>query len=164
VITLATEDTMAYDQTYEGWSNWATWNIELWINNNEYMYEEKIKLLKRHGSDITDDIVKDFVAEMFDDSKTPDMDDNDVNNVNWEELATEWNHEYKVDWEPQIPAMVTDDSLPFIGGYITINGKKINGISWKQSELGTSITITNDGEIETFHSKAALELYLYMNF
>ena len=26
------------DQTYSGWTNWETWNFNLWINNNEKLY------------------------------------------------------------------------------------------------------------------------------
>ena len=29
---------MPATQTYNGWANYETWNVTLWINNNEFLY------------------------------------------------------------------------------------------------------------------------------
>lgn len=30
-------------QTYNGWKNWETWNVALFINNDEYLYSVAAK-------------------------------------------------------------------------------------------------------------------------
>lgn len=27
------------NETYSGWPNWETWNVNLWLNNDEVMYK-----------------------------------------------------------------------------------------------------------------------------
>jgi hypothetical protein len=29
----------ALDISYNGWENYETWNVALWINNNQYLYD-----------------------------------------------------------------------------------------------------------------------------
>jgi len=32
--------------TYEGWENYASWNVSLWINNEEPMYRGAVEFMK----------------------------------------------------------------------------------------------------------------------
>ena len=34
------------DTTYEGWKNYETWNVALWINNEEPMYRQAVQFME----------------------------------------------------------------------------------------------------------------------
>ena len=36
------------DQTYNGWTNWETWNFKLWIDNNQGLYN----IVQKAGRDL----------------------------------------------------------------------------------------------------------------
>ena len=55
------------DQTYQGWTNYETWNVALWIGNDEGLYDEAkccgsysvlLHVLYENGSKETPDGVK----------------------------------------------------------------------------------------------------------
>lgn len=76
---------------YNGWTNWETWNVALWIDNEEGSYREKIRYFNRHECD--GDNVEKFVGQIYPDG-TPDMDSpKEMNGVNWDEIAENWKSE-----------------------------------------------------------------------
>jgi len=72
--------------TYNGWSNWETWNVNLWIMNEEGLYYELVLRLP-----FTLETARDFVKETFPNG-TPDMPGaGGLVNVDYQELVSAWN-------------------------------------------------------------------------
>ena len=40
----------ATETTFNGWANWATWNVALWIGNDESLYDQARSIARRGGS------------------------------------------------------------------------------------------------------------------
>jgi hypothetical protein len=67
------------DNTYNGWANYETWNVNLWIQNDEGLYgfvhDGLVDILDRCDNDwenvsLTD--LKELVRDAFGANKTPD--------------------------------------------------------------------------------------------
>lgn len=78
------------DTSYNGWSNWATWNMALWLDNDEGFYNIRRcsrwselrnmpRFLEKIGSSYA--------------TGTPDMDRSDIYDVNWCEILEAWESE-----------------------------------------------------------------------
>lgn len=83
------------DNTYNGWTNWETWQILLWASNEEHLYKQTTKFVRwaswRVGFDHK---VKQFFYDMFPNG-TPDMESvEEMQKVNWKEIA-----EHLEEWE-----------------------------------------------------------------
>lgn len=82
------EQTMA---EYQGWANWATWNVALWFGNDEGLYRAAVREAQsRDGFDA--DGAEEFVLELLPDG-TPDFngDPSKYDEVNWQEIADDFN-------------------------------------------------------------------------
>ena len=76
----------------KGWKNWETWNVNLWIDNEEPLYRAKVAWLQRQRP--TAETVKAFTLDILPDG-TPDFDDiREYERVDWSEIADHW-QEYR---------------------------------------------------------------------
>jgi hypothetical protein len=88
---------------YNGWTNWETWNVNLWIMNDEPLYRQWTTAGRDHegGSKWTIKNVQQFVRRFFGHG-TPDMirrartGGDPLLGVNWQELADNWNEARRV--------------------------------------------------------------------
>jgi len=76
---------------YNGWTNYETWNIMLHIDNDEWSYDAKFNFLKRRLS-VDEWEAKEFACGLFPEG-TCDMSRDEMENVNWEEVAEHWTEE-----------------------------------------------------------------------
>lgn len=76
---------------YNGWTNWETWQIPLWIDNDEGDYLMKRRLLN-HRSFCDANCAEQIARQAFPDG-TPDMSPGDMERVNWTEIASHWEDE-----------------------------------------------------------------------
>ena len=84
---------MSNDNTYEGWANWETWNVALWVDNEFKLYTAKIALLRElqeAGRSVTAVHVWEFVHQKMN-GRTPDVKHSQMSKVNYWEIAENWN-------------------------------------------------------------------------
>jgi hypothetical protein len=82
---------------YNGWENYATWNIVLWIDNVEDLYRKKIEKFARLNRKVKPSDVRSFVR-VYLGGTTPDLKGSRepgcrIKDVNWQEIADAWQEE-----------------------------------------------------------------------
>jgi len=85
--TMSTND----EKGYNGWTNYETWNVKLWLDNEEYTYHDMVDLA-RHAIDsgrlagqikeYVEDMMPDLGASMF-----ADLLGAALHEVDWYEIA-----------------------------------------------------------------------------
>ena len=93
------------DETYNGWKNYETRNVNLWLDNEEWMYRDLVRLTKRaivgnedDPAEATDELTTalgHYVRERWEDNGAQfgDLaasDGDSLANVDWEEIASAW--------------------------------------------------------------------------
>ena len=83
------------NNNYNGWTNWETWNVLIWLDNSENLYNAKESFIKQtqHKQNF-EILVKSFLTDIFPNG-TPDMKSADeMKTVNYEEIAETWQEVY----------------------------------------------------------------------
>jgi hypothetical protein len=84
--------------SYNGWKNRETWNVVLWVMNDEGTYKEMRRAVRSGDAPMTADDAQEFVEEIFPDG-TPDMKDVATEvaykRVDWEAVADAFNEEWE---------------------------------------------------------------------
>jgi len=82
---------MARPEPYNGWTNWETWCVNLWVTNEEATYRRM-----RASRPYTAAKAERVALEMFPEG-VPDFADEGgagpMGRVNWGEIAAAWNEE-----------------------------------------------------------------------
>jgi hypothetical protein len=72
--------------TYNGWANYETWNIVLWVDNEIGSYRARCE----QKEPWTAELAEEFCREQYPDG-TPDMDGpDDMDEVLWDMVAEHW--------------------------------------------------------------------------
>ena len=72
---------------YNGWTNWATWNGAVWFSNKHHIYQQRIRTREWDSG-----MVSEFFSDCFPNG-TPDMEQADIRDINWTEIASHWTDE-----------------------------------------------------------------------
>ena len=71
-----------FNTDYNGWSNYATWNANVWLSNSKKLYD------RAKGCEIHPCAFQSLCREVWPSGRTPDG--APLNDVNWYELAWAW--------------------------------------------------------------------------
>jgi len=91
--------------SYEGWKNFETWNVNLWLANDQGLYQMALELVQDSGGDLHDLRVslKDLFEQTFEDQiDIPSGPISDILNaglreIDWREIAEHWIEDYEAD-------------------------------------------------------------------
>lgn len=89
------------DTTYNGWANYPTWAVNLWLSNDEGLYRNAQQLVSdwatssddRHTIELADDFktwVRDGLAPDLEASFAADLLGYALDQVDWMEIANAW--------------------------------------------------------------------------
>lgn len=66
---------------YNGWTNWDTWNCNLWLNNDEDYYKEARRICGRNNLNHAEVLLEKLAKGII-----PANEGIDYSEVNWEEI------------------------------------------------------------------------------
>jgi len=79
---------------YNGWTNYGTWNVNLWIDNDYDVYTKKLEMLRKRKRPVTGECVRLFYHHTMG-GTTPDLDEmrrtkERFGRINFREIAEHW--------------------------------------------------------------------------
>ena len=82
------------DEEYQGYSNWETWNISLWLNNDETMYNEALRICRDNPRSIRQEkVIEDYVFSLLDDKTISDK--ISIHRVDFKQIVKEFQQTLK---------------------------------------------------------------------
>ena len=90
---------------YNGWTNYETWNVKLWLDNDEGTYDETQHMARgaRDELELADEL-KSYVEDMMPDlgaSMFSDLLGAAMQEVNWQEIAAAYIEDYAEEEEAE---------------------------------------------------------------
>jgi len=87
--------------SYEGWPNWETWNVNLWLSNDQGLYDECIQIARENETIArTANVLDDWFHNMFlepyegdapfQSGPIADWVNMSYQQVDWKEIAEYW--------------------------------------------------------------------------
>ena len=87
------------EEGYSGYENWETWNVSLWLSNDEGLYLTTIDLMannpprysepaKAYFADEASEALKEFVEELLDENVITDK--ISIHRVDWQEVLMDF--------------------------------------------------------------------------
>lgn len=127
---------------YNGWSNWATWNAGLWLEENEGIYGDVMRVVNRalDADDLAERLESEFGSYL---SQVPDF-EGDISEVDWDELAEGYLDEGGVTasrktaqvWFSTVDGGPTDEVPEEWDGYIDGGSSRGYSVSLDQKHIG----------------------------
>ena len=84
---------------YSGYENWETWNVSLWLSNDEGLYNQTIEIMdqnsprysepaKAYFADKASEALEEFVEELLDENVITDK--ISIHRVDWQEVMMDF--------------------------------------------------------------------------
>ena len=77
------------DNNYNGWANYATWNVPLWVDNDEGLYGMMMREWPTEPDRDAADAAR-LAGRLFPDGATPDAVSISDMAIDWVEIAEAW--------------------------------------------------------------------------